>query len=652
MNRRRLPAIGVAGLIASAALVAQQRPQAPVFHAGVDHVELDVVVTDKNDRAVKDLTKDEFEIVESKRSQAITDFEFVSIPPVHRVVPDLAAAAPSIDVVSNAHSPLGRQWVLVIDDLHIIEQHIVQTEQVVQEFLQSLPPEDSVAIVFVGRSDLSQDFTSDLGAQLRTVARIRDALGFAHDARNAPTVGGGISAEPRERHRYDISTVTVLKNICTAIARSSYPRKALVYVSEGFTVGLDDTFSAGALDMSTDSFNASDTLDEFRESFEIARRAGVPVYPIDPRGIPDCTSVRGECDHPPWGNINNQFNNMRTLAENTGGLAFVNRPSLADAVRELVEDNSSYYLLGYYPQPFERDGKFHDVSVRVTRPGLRVRARDGYNAPAADAGTSAAAKRTLDEALSAALPMAGLTLRASASPIAAAVHGVTTAVTLEVTMRASSDGSKINDEVQFGMVAIDRDGKIKASGRRTFHFTGSPNGARDVTYQINDTIDLPSEPLTLRIGVASQTQGAAGSIHVPVEPIDPGTNALQISALVIGFDGPPREAAVPPGALSRLLPLQPTTTRAFARADTLRVFGRLFWRSKTDAAATLAIVGGHDMPREIRLTPVAAASGRHESTFDLTQSLAGLGAGAYTLRVDAKLSNGQTARRDVAFDVK
>ena len=54
---------------------------------------------------------------------------------------DVAASAPTIDVVCNAHSPNGRQWVLVIDDLHIIETHLRQTKQVVQQFLESLPPE-------------------------------------------------------------------------------------------------------------------------------------------------------------------------------------------------------------------------------------------------------------------------------------------------------------------------------------------------------------------------------------------------------------------------------------------------------------------------------------------------------------------------------
>src|SRR5687767_1452722 len=54
--------------------------QQPTFRARVDHVLVDVVVTDKNDRPVTDLTAADFHIVENGRIQRITDFQFVSIP--------------------------------------------------------------------------------------------------------------------------------------------------------------------------------------------------------------------------------------------------------------------------------------------------------------------------------------------------------------------------------------------------------------------------------------------------------------------------------------------------------------------------------------------------------------------------------------------
>ena len=51
------------------------------------------------------------------------------------------------------------------------------------------------------------------------------------------------------------------------------------------------------------------------------------------------------------------------------------------AFDRIVRDNSSYYVLAYYPAQNRRDGKFHRIQVRVSRPGVTVRARRGYIAP-------------------------------------------------------------------------------------------------------------------------------------------------------------------------------------------------------------------------------------------------------------------------------
>ena len=81
-------------LCSAAALAATSSAQQPVFRAGTDYVRVDVVVTDKNDRPITDLKKEDFEIVEHDRAQTIEDFEFVSVPMTARAAPiDRAAAA-------------------------------------------------------------------------------------------------------------------------------------------------------------------------------------------------------------------------------------------------------------------------------------------------------------------------------------------------------------------------------------------------------------------------------------------------------------------------------------------------------------------------------------------------------------------------------
>ena len=58
------------------------------------------------------------------------------------------------------------------------------------------------------------------------------------------------------------------------------------------------------------------------------------------------------------------------LAEQTGGFAAVESNDYSDAYDRIVRENSSYYVLGYYPPSNKRDGKFHKIEVKLKRPGL------------------------------------------------------------------------------------------------------------------------------------------------------------------------------------------------------------------------------------------------------------------------------------------
>ena len=663
----------------------QSGPQ-PTFRAGVDYVELDVIVTD-HDRAVTNLTKDDFEITERGRAQKIADFRFESVPPTRRVV-DPATAVPTIDVATNAHAPNGRQWVLVIDDLHIFEQRLVETKRVVQSFLERLSADDQVAIVFTGHSNLSQGFTNDLGAEIRTVNRIKDALGFAEDPPSAYGDPDHMTLAPPHcgmRFANARSSLYVLSNVATALSRSSFPRRTLVFVSQGldydpFEPQLDlrnlstdpgarvkggvaqntspnvspNGAASNAEICQNEDTNAKEITDETQVIIEKARQSGVSVYTVDPRGVvSDADVARDGMLHPDAKALKLELDFLRNVADSTGGRAMVNR-NMEQAIPDLVEDNSSFYLLGYYPDPFVRDGAFHEVKVTVKRPGLAVRSRVGYMAPKTGKTSVTETKQTLEDVLGAALPVSGLSLRAFAAPVAATEHGMMTAVTLEVTYPAPPDGARIDDQLQFGIVAIDHDGSIKASTRHAYHFTGSPRGSAEVTYAINDTLDLPAQALTLRVGASSQALARAGTVHLPVEVIKATRSDLQMSTVVLGFAGPAREANVPPGALKDLVPFQPTTTRVFRREDDLQVFAPIFWGSRDQSADVTITVRGDDS-RPLHEESVASQDGpggQRHAALNTTVSLSALAPGQYVLEVTARLGSGQTARRDVAFEIK
>src|SRR5207244_4276538 len=146
--------------------------------------------------------------------------------------------------------------------------------------------------------------------------------------------------------------------------------------------------------------DASMILDETRDAIAAATRANVSIYGIDPRGLTDLGDESIEIGSFPddtslgvgSGSLQNELrlsqDSLRTLSEETGGFAVVNKNDYSTAYQRIVEDNSSYYVLAYYP-PDARPGRFHKIDVRVTRPNVVVRARRGHVTPKKAALTTA-----------------------------------------------------------------------------------------------------------------------------------------------------------------------------------------------------------------------------------------------------------------------
>ena len=141
---------------------------------------------------------------------------------------------------------------------------------------------------------------------------------------------------------------------------------------------------AGANDLNEDRAAWSLGMDmdsDLREVYDTANRNNVAIYAVDPRGLRDLR-VRHQRGHRPADAtrkyLNSTMDTLRMLAENTDGRAIVNRNDLAAGMKQITRDSSAYYLIGYNSTQAPTDGKFHEIKVRVKRPGVQVRARKGY----------------------------------------------------------------------------------------------------------------------------------------------------------------------------------------------------------------------------------------------------------------------------------
>jgi VWFA-related protein len=628
--------------------------QTPTFRSGVEYVTVDVVVTDRDDRPITDLTVDDFELFEEGRPQTIADFAFMYTPVMTREIEIVPVDAPPADVVTNTPPPrMSRLFVVIVDDLHIIKQTIVPLKRLLTDFLRALTPDDQVALTFVGRSDLSQDFTNDIGALLRAVDNVTESIGFGWGA--VPALRLDYLGDAR-------STTYVLRNIARTLADVDHPRRAIVYVSGGLLANIG-AFPCPVLSANRSGCSNQENeiaiivREELNDIYEEAARSGVPIYTIDPRGLatPE-TSVDGWVGGDTtltWRRIRIQQDRLSEIAINTGGRAFINRSNVTDAVRELVAENGAYYLLGYYPDPFDPDGEFHPVEVRVKRPGLRVRARKGYVAEN-PADQPEPGQASINAALGRLTAGGDIALRAFAAPLAIAGGRTRTSFLVEAVYPADARPDTDQDELILSVVAVDSDGRIRADAQRTVQATIPPESDPLRVVAIDGAIDVPDEDVTLRFGVASRALGRTATVYLPVEVPDLSDGDIQMGGLVIGSDLRRAPTLGTPPLLQTPLPFQPTLSREFSRADALRVFTRLRWDAARGTPAISLTLRGDDVvvTKESPVTDIRDDGREREGTIDTPVTLAGVLPGAYTLEVAARLTNGRVVVRRVAIDVR
>lgn len=182
-------------------------------------------------------------------------------------------------------------------------------------------------------------------------------------------------------------------------------------------------------------------LDNWRtydELMDIANAANVSFYPVDSRGLAafdrDLSETPVLSPYAETQLLRTRVESLRTLASNTDGLAVAETNNLDQGFKRIVDDLTSYYLLGYYSTNTTLDGKVRKIKVRVKRDGVDVRARRGYKAATQEeieqgqaemtAAAAAAAPSALQSALNAiGSSRPGIPLRTAVSFVATGVNG-------------------------------------------------------------------------------------------------------------------------------------------------------------------------------------------------------------------------------------
>ncbi len=405
------------GAPAPAAPVSPESPQPPdqqpTFRTGINFVRVDATVTDRQGNPIPDLTAADFDVLEDGKPQTIESLRFIKIdgglPPA-----TVGAIRTRADEERAAANEDARIFVIFLDDYHVRLGNSMAARKPLVEFVQNnLGPSDLVAVMYPLSPLDSVALTRDHQSIIRVLEKF-EGRKFNYEPKNAIEQRYALyPAETVERIRRQVS-LSALEGLSVKLGALREGRKAVVVVSEGYTAVLppqlrDPVASmpgagntarrnpmAGENSITEDRAEFSGQIDvqqEMREVFAAANRSNTSLYTVDPRGL-----ATGEFDINE--NVGMQRSStalrltqdtLRVLAEETDGRAIVNRNDLAVAMKQIVADSSAYYLIGYTSTQAPQDGKFHEIRVRVKRPGAEVRARKGYWALTPDEAVRAAA---------------------------------------------------------------------------------------------------------------------------------------------------------------------------------------------------------------------------------------------------------------------
>jgi len=714
----------LAGALASAALVvpsaqtpvagpAPQTGQAPAptvdtqpvppvtFRAEIEYVEVDAVVTDERGNLVKGLTREDFDVYEDGKPQKVSFFSQVVIP-VDRLDRFVNEARPIVpDVRSNARPFEGRIYVLLLDNRHTGALRSALVKRAAHDFVDKyLGANDVAAVIHTsGSTDASQEFTSDprllhasidrfIGQKLRsrTLERLdqynRNPLLRPQASGGDGTSGSGqtgadvkiLDPLDAERGYYARATLGTMRSLADFMGSIRGRRKAILMFSEGIDYPILDVF---------DSRDASAIVSDTRDAIAAASKANVNFYTIDPRGLNtmgDENMEMGGFPQDPSYNLNPQafeverrlaVDSLKVLAEQTGGFAAVEKNDFADAFDRIVRENSSYYVLGYYPPSNKRDGRFHKIEVKLKRPGLRVTARKGYAAPkgkgevtAVDpsAGTSTALRDLLNSPLQA----AGLTLSVVAAPFDSPKDNVS--ITVEIVgrnLKFTPDKGLFTNTVEVSMLPLEARGKAQQGRRSEVKLNLKPQTAQIMqatAVRLSPRLTLPPGRYQLRVA-AKETGGMTGSVFYDLTVPDFTKEKFNMSGVVLTA----ATAQVTPTAeadpvLKGALPGPPTTRREFYPIDVLALYAEVYDKLQSDVPHTVDVTTRlvSETGKEVSRTADTRKSSEFQNGkaggffgYSTQVPLADVAPGRYMLQVEAKarLKDAPTVRREMLITI-
>jgi VWFA-related protein len=525
----------------------------------------DVVVMDKNGHAVPDLRKEDFQVFENGKPQAIAFFEpnfaeTESAPPPSALPPNTFTNVP-------ASPPNNVTNVLLLDALNTRSTERMYAQVQMVKYLASLPPNLRIGVFTLDyeKFHMIWGFNQDSSALRAAIAQ----FAAKHSRSSSPSSAAQQQAEQQElmatadamlqtakdtrdkqlgesadalqhflKHGTGIldqygNLVTTL-NALQALARylAGIPgRKNLFWLAGNFPFCSKD----------------NPYFDSYRETRDKLTASGVSVYPIDALGVDVDTGGVTDPSHMPESVI--RFADTEGWAEETGGKAY-HENNINQEIADAADHGSRYYTLAYVPGDRKEEGRERKVEVKVIPGDYKVFYRKSYfeqTQREVAKVTAAPAKSPLLALMGRGMPNASeLPYRLKVVPSAAQPNegvpragenaqltGNLTRYSVGFQLQADSlmlipdaDGAR-RKSLEVVLMVYSQDAKPLNWESRNINLLIKPEQwARASTEGVSFhfEIDTPSGDVYLRTGVYDASQSKAGTLEIPLSAVTVAQN--------------------------------------------------------------------------------------------------------------------------------
>jgi hypothetical protein len=311
-------------------------------------------------KPVTDLKTEEVTLQIDGKPRVLKSLQFVDLsgPPVVAA----ATAPPPLPApfsTNGAAAMPGRQIYLIIENETMPAGREQPTRDAITQFLTRLTPNDHVALVTVPHGGVNVDLTTDLN-QIR--------LGLPKIAGMYKSGEAGIDATCRAR-----DTLNALAGMLGGRAGTDAPIDFVFFTNKmvGFRTQGNIPKAGAGMDLSaTEGASACEVRLEDLDKVKLAAAAAhAHMYVVQPEVdagffASGGTTTNNGSDSPVAGleSLVGTVNGVQLALGSNGG-----------ALNRIARESSGYYVATYEPDPVERNGSPHRVSVKVSRNDVTIR---------------------------------------------------------------------------------------------------------------------------------------------------------------------------------------------------------------------------------------------------------------------------------------